>query len=234
MLQNERPKYYMSSGLVTPGAYPASVKTSGISLDSMAPNAFQPSGYDYLLMFPYLAIFRSIAFSKQLRRMIRGTAASCQRLWQTMPNFRMNPQSVNIETVQSDSEQTQYSTGVANPSTSGLRRRSGRSPVTFQKYTGLAKGLSGHNAELLTGIVQFEDELSDPMAQPLLAAISNNLENEAKLRRRLDHSHAVYLTLSDKAMDGLSSMCKLLRMNSSAQVGIKSCSLYQQRWKLSS
>lgn len=207
---------------------------SGISLDSIVPNAYQPSGHDYLLLFPFLAIFCSLVCLKQPHGMIRRTAASCQRLWQTMPNLRMNPQSVNIETVQSDSEQTQYSTGVANQSTSGLRRRLGRSPVRFQKNTGPERGLFGHNAELLTGIVQFEDELSDPMAQPLLAAISNNLENEAKLRRRLDHSHAVYLTLSDKAMDGLSSMCKLLRMNSSAQVGIKSCSLYQQRWKLSS
>lgn len=95
---------------------------SGISLDSIVPNAYQPSGHDYLLLFPFLAIFCSLVCLKQPHGMIRRTAASCQRLWQTMPNLRMNPQSVNIETVQSDSEQTQYSTGVANQSTSGLRR----------------------------------------------------------------------------------------------------------------
>ena len=214
---------------------------SVISLDPIVPIAYQPPGHDYLLLFPSLAFFCSLVCLKQPRGMIRRTAASCQRLWQTMPNFRMNPKSVNTETVQSDSEQTQYSTGVANQSTSGLRRRLGRSPVRIpnmkgleRELSGLERKLSGHNAELLTGIVQFEDGLSDPMAQPLLAAISNNLENEAKLRRRLDHSHAVYLTLSDEAMNGLSSMCKILGMNSSAQVGIKSCSLHQQRRQLSS
>ena len=54
---------------------------------------------------------------------------SRQRLWPASFNHRIEPQPISIDTAQEMTERTnQYSTSVAGPATSGLRRRKGRDP----------------------------------------------------------------------------------------------------------
>lgn len=75
--------------------------------------------------------------------------------------------------------------------------------------------------ELLTGIVQSEDEITDLMAQPR-GAIWKKPEYEEKLRQRLGRSHEVYLRTSDKMVNALYAMCEKLGVDSSGKVGPKS------------
>ena len=78
--------------------------------------------------------------------------------------------------------------------------------------------------ELLTGIVQSEDEIKDLMTEPR-GAIWKKPEYEDKLRQRLGRSHAVYMSMSDKMVNALYSMCEKLGIDSSGKVGTKSYSL---------
>ena len=78
--------------------------------------------------------------------------------------------------------------------------------------------------ELLTGIVQSEDEIKDLMEVPR-GAIWKRAEYEDRLRQRLGRSHAVYLKLADKMMNALSSMCEKLGIDSSGKVGTQSSSI---------
>ena len=80
--------------------------------------------------------------------------------------------------------------------------------------------------ELLTGIVQSEDEIKDLMELPR-GAIWKRAEYEEKLRQRLGRSHVVYLKLADKMMNALSSMCEKLGIDSSGKVGTQSGSVRQ-------
>ena len=75
--------------------------------------------------------------------------------------------------------------------------------------------------ELLTGIVQSEDEIKDLMTEPR-GAIWKKPEYEDKLRQRLGRSHAVYMNMSDKVVNALYSMCEKLGIDSSGKVGTKS------------
>ena len=75
--------------------------------------------------------------------------------------------------------------------------------------------------ELLTGIVQSEDEIKDLMEVPG-GAIWKRAEYDEKLRQRLGRSHAVYQKLADKMMNALSSMCEKLGIDSSGKVGTQS------------
>ena len=78
--------------------------------------------------------------------------------------------------------------------------------------------------ELLTGIVQSEDEIKDLMTEPR-GAIWKKPEYEDKLRQRLGRSHAVYISMSDKMVNALYTMCEKLGIDSSGKVGTKSYSL---------
>ena len=78
--------------------------------------------------------------------------------------------------------------------------------------------------ELLTGIVQSEDEIKDLMTEPR-GAIWKKPEYEDKLRQRLGRSHAVYMSMSDKMVNALYTMCEKLGIDSSGKVGTKSYSL---------
>ena len=75
--------------------------------------------------------------------------------------------------------------------------------------------------ELLTGIVQSEDEIKDLLTEPR-GAIWKKPEYEDKLRQRLGRSHAVYMSMSDKMIKALYSMCEKLGIESSGEVGTKS------------
>lgn len=75
--------------------------------------------------------------------------------------------------------------------------------------------------ELLTGIVQSEDEIKDLMTEPR-GAIWKKPEYGDKLRQRLGRSHAVYMSMSDKMVNALYSMCEKLGIDSSGKVGTKS------------
>lgn len=75
--------------------------------------------------------------------------------------------------------------------------------------------------ELLTGIVQSEDEIKDLLTEPR-GAIWKKPEYEDKLRQRLGRSHAVYMSMSDKMINALYSMCEKLGIESSGEVGTKS------------
>lgn len=86
--------------------------------------------------------------------------------------------------------------------------------------------------ELLTDIVQSEDEIRDLMGDPR-GAIWKKVEYEEKLRQRLGRSHKVYLRTADKMMNALFSMCEKLGVDSSGKVGTKSRSLRQRRPRLS-
>ena len=85
--------------------------------------------------------------------------------------------------------------------------------------------------ELLTDIVQSEDEIADLMGDPR-GAIWQKLEYEEKLKRRLGRSHKVYLKTSDRMMNALISMCEKLGVDSSGKVGNKSRSVCQRRRRL--
>lgn len=85
--------------------------------------------------------------------------------------------------------------------------------------------------ELLIGIVQSEDEITDLMAQPR-GAIWKKPEYEEKLRLRLGRSHEVYLKTADKMVNALFSMCEKLGVDSSGKVSTKSCSLRRRRQRL--
>ncbi len=85
--------------------------------------------------------------------------------------------------------------------------------------------------ELLTDIVQSEDEINDLMTQPR-GAIWKKPEYEEKLRQRLGRSHAVYLMKSEKMVDALLSMCEKLGVDSSGKVGTASCTLRQYHQRL--
>ncbi len=85
--------------------------------------------------------------------------------------------------------------------------------------------------ELLTGIVQSEDEINDLIAQPR-GSVWKRPEYEEKLRQRLGRSHEVYLLKSEKMVDALLSMCEKLGVDSSGKVGTQSCSLCQCRRRL--
>lgn len=61
--------------------------------------------------------------------------------------------------------------------------------------------------ELLEGLVQSEDELTDLLAQPR-GIIWKKPEYEAKLRQRLGRSHETYLRTSDKMVNALYAMCE--------------------------
>lgn len=75
--------------------------------------------------------------------------------------------------------------------------------------------------ELLTDIVQNEDELVALTAQPTGAIWENPLYGQ-KLKQRLGRSHEVYLRLSEKMVEALLSMCEELGIDSSAKVGTRS------------
>lgn len=85
--------------------------------------------------------------------------------------------------------------------------------------------------ELLTGIVQSEDEIKDLIEQPR-GALWKKPEYEEKLRQRLGRSYAVYLKMSSKMTDALFSMCAKLEIDCSGKVGAKSCALDQSRRRL--
>ena len=78
--------------------------------------------------------------------------------------------------------------------------------------------------ELLTGIVQSEDEIRDLMELPG-GSIWKKAEYEHKLKQRLGHSHAVYLKMADRMVNALSSMCEKLGIDPSGKVSTKSGSL---------
>ena len=86
--------------------------------------------------------------------------------------------------------------------------------------------------ELLTDIVQSEDEIVDLMAQPR-GAIWKKLEYEEKLKRRLGQSHAVFRKISDKMTNALLSICEKLGIDPSGEVSNSSGSLRQYRLRLS-
>lgn len=71
--------------------------------------------------------------------------------------------------------------------------------------------------ELLTGIVQSEDEIKDLMELPR-GAIWKRAEYEERLSQRLGRSHAVYLKIADKMVNALGSMCEKLGIDSSGKV----------------
>lgn len=71
--------------------------------------------------------------------------------------------------------------------------------------------------ELLTDIVQSEDEIRDLMGDPR-GAIWKKVEYEEKLRQRLGRSHKVYLRTADKMMNALFSMCEKLGVDSSGKI----------------
>ena len=71
--------------------------------------------------------------------------------------------------------------------------------------------------ELLTGIVQSEDEIGDLMELPR-GAIWKKAEYEEKLRQRLGHSHALYLKMSDRMVNSLHAMCAKLGIDPSGKV----------------
>lgn len=75
--------------------------------------------------------------------------------------------------------------------------------------------------ELLTGIVQSGDEITDLMDQPR-GAIWARPEYEENLRQRLGRSTEAYLRTSGNMMKALSSMCEKLGVDSSGKVGPKS------------
>ena len=80
--------------------------------------------------------------------------------------------------------------------------------------------------ELLTGIVQTEDEMKELMEVPG-GAIWKKPEYEEKLKQRLGRSHGAYLKIADKMLNALFSMCEKLGIDSSGKVGTKICSLGQ-------
>lgn len=80
--------------------------------------------------------------------------------------------------------------------------------------------------ELLTGIVQSEDEIKDLIEQPR-GALWKKPEYEEKLRQRLGRSYAVYLKMSNKMTNALLLMCAKLEIDSSGKVGANSCALGQ-------
>ena len=75
--------------------------------------------------------------------------------------------------------------------------------------------------ELLTGIVQSEDEIRDLMELPR-GAIWKKAEYEEKLRQRLGHSHAVYLKMADRLVNALNSMCEKLGIDPLGKVSTNS------------
>ena len=79
--------------------------------------------------------------------------------------------------------------------------------------------------ELLTGIVQSEDEIKDLMEDPK-GAIWKRLEYEEKLRQRLGRSHAVYMKMADKMVNALRLMCEKLGIDSSGKVSTQSDSVH--------
>ena len=79
--------------------------------------------------------------------------------------------------------------------------------------------------ELLSGIVQSEDEITDLMAEPR-GAIWKRPEYEEKLRLRLGRSYRVYVRLSENMAEALFSMCEKLGIDSSGKVGTRLDSLY--------
>lgn len=85
--------------------------------------------------------------------------------------------------------------------------------------------------ELLTGIVESEDEIKDLIEQPR-GALWKKPKYEEKLRQRLGQSYAVYVKMSNKMTNALLSMCAKLEIDSSGKVGANSCALYSSRWKL--
>ena len=80
--------------------------------------------------------------------------------------------------------------------------------------------------ELLTGIVQSEDEIRDLMELPR-GAIWKKAEYEEKLRQRLGHSHAVYLKMADRLVNALNSMCEKLGIDPLGKVSTNSCFVRQ-------
>lgn len=78
--------------------------------------------------------------------------------------------------------------------------------------------------ELLTGIVQSEDEIKDLMEVPR-GVIWKRAEYEERLRQRLGRSHVAYLKMADKMVNALSSMCEKLGIDSSGKVGTLSSSV---------
>ena len=75
--------------------------------------------------------------------------------------------------------------------------------------------------ELISGLVQSEDEITDLLAQPR-GAVWKKPEYEEKLRQRLGRSHEVYLRTSDKMVNALYAMCEKLGVDSSGKVGTTS------------
>ena len=71
--------------------------------------------------------------------------------------------------------------------------------------------------ELLTGIVQSEDEIVDLMRQPR-GAIWKKPQYGEKLRRRLGRSHLVFQKMSDKMVKALLSICEKLGIDPSGEV----------------
>ena len=80
--------------------------------------------------------------------------------------------------------------------------------------------------ELLTGIVQSEDEIRDLMEVPR-GAMWKKAEYEEKFRQRLGHSHAIYLKMADRLVNALNSMCEKLGIDPSGKVSTKSGSVRQ-------
>lgn len=85
--------------------------------------------------------------------------------------------------------------------------------------------------ELLTDIVQFEDEITDLMANPR-GAIWKKPEYEEKLRQRLGRSYNAYIQTLDKMRNALSEMCDKLGVDSSGKVGAQFRYHYRCRWRL--
>ena len=78
--------------------------------------------------------------------------------------------------------------------------------------------------ELLTDIVQNEEELEELIAQPT-GALWENPKYGQKLKQRLGRSHEVYLRQSEKMVTALLSMCEDLGIDSSGKVVIPFCSI---------
>lgn len=85
--------------------------------------------------------------------------------------------------------------------------------------------------QLLTDIVQSEDEITELMAQPK-GAIWKRPEYEEKLRQRLGRSYEVYLHTSNKMVKALCTMCEKLGVDTSGKVGTKSRSIRQRHRRL--
>ena len=82
--------------------------------------------------------------------------------------------------------------------------------------------------ELLSGIVQSEDEVTDFIAQPR-GAIWSIPQYEEKLRQRLGRSYEVYMRLLENMVKALFSMCEKLGIDSSGKVGTLFHVLCQRR-----